>query len=294
MKRIKLITLLSLLVILVCGCSDKYIHSDISTSKTAPIELTNQFDINKVPAYSGDPVAVINNNTPFFTEEDISDIEFETYSPLDALSRCGTAYANICKDIMPTEEREGIGYVKPSGWKQAKYDMSVTGMDSPYLYNRCHLIAFELAGENANEKNLITGTRYMNICGMLPYENKVAAYVKETDHHVLYRVTPLFEDDNLVASGVLIEAKSVEDDDCVFCVYCYNVEPGIEINYADGSSKGPEFTGSTPTMGTVYWTENGSCYHLDSDCSSLKNSKTIKSGTIDDCPKEKPCKLCNE
>lgn len=291
MKRIRLITLLSLLVILVCGCSDKYIRSDILTSETVSIELTNQFDINTVPAYSGDPVVVINNNIPFFTKEDISDIEFETYSPLDALSRCGTAYANICKDIMPVDEREGIGYVKPSGWKQAKYDTSVTGMDSPYLYNRCHLIAFELAGENANEKNLITGTRYMNICGMLPYENKVATYVKKTDHHVLYRVTPLFEDDNLVASGVLIEAKSVEDDDCVFCVYCYNVEPGVEINYHDGSSNGPEFSGSDAGK-TVFWTEGGSCYHYDRKCSAFKNSKNVIAGSMEDCPKEKACSMC--
>ena len=159
---------------------------------------------------------------------------YEKYSDLDKLGRCGVAVANIGKDIMPTEERGSIGSVKPTGWHTVKYD----GIDGNYLYNRAHLIGYQLTGENANTKNLITGTRYMNVSGMLPFENMVADYIKETNNHVLYRVTPIFENNNLLASGVLIEAKSVEDNGkgILFNVYCYNVQPNIEINYANGES----------------------------------------------------------
>lgn len=192
-----------------------------------------QFDPASVPAYSGNPVCVVNNNTLYFSDSDLTTTAFETYSPLDKLGRCGVAYANICKEIMPTEPRGTIGSVKPSGWHTVKYNGVV---DGNYLYNRCHLIAYELAGENANTKNLITGTRYMNVQGMLPYENDTAAYVERTGHHVLYRVTPIFEGSNLVASGVLMEARSVEDNNFYFCVYAYNVQPGIWIDYATGDS----------------------------------------------------------
>lgn len=142
---------------------------------------------------------------------------------------------------MPTEERGNIGNVKPTGWHTVKYN----GIDGNYLYNRCHLIGYQLTAENANEKNLITGTRYMNVQGMLPFENMVADYIKETNNHVLYRVTPIFDENNLLASGVLMEAKSVEDDSIEFCVYCYNVQPGVTIDYATGESTGPEYTGTT-------------------------------------------------
>ena len=290
--------LLVILLVLLSGCTNLPLPEENITTEGSTWEGTvsdyDQFDFDMVPEYSGEAAVTIHNNVPFFTKEDISDIPFETYSPLDSLGRCGIAYANICKEIMPEEERGEIGSVKPTGWKQAKYDMTVTGMDSPYLYNRCHLIAFELAGENANECNLITGTRYMNINGMLPYENQVAKYVRTTGHHVLYRATPMFYDDELVARGVLIEAASVEDNDCIFCVYCYNVEPGVTINYSDGSSKGPEFTRSDDSNNTVYWTEGGSCYHTNKNCSSLAKSKNIKSGTLSDCPKEKLCSLCED
>ena len=190
----------------------------------------------EVPAYSGTPYVEIHDNKPFFTEEDMTTNSFEKYAPLDLLGRCGTAFANIGKDIMPTEERGPIGMVKPSGWHTVKYPDIIEDL---YLYNRCHLIGYQLSGENANEKNLITGTRYMNVEGMLPFENKVADYVEDTGNHVLYRVTPRFTGNNLVADGVLMEAYSVEDsgEGLQFCVFVYNVQPGIEIDYATGKSK---------------------------------------------------------
>lgn len=189
--------------------------------------------LGDVPKYSGAPYVIINNNEPTFSKDEYTTKASESYSNLDSLGRCGIAYANIGKEIMPTEERGKIGMIKPSGWQTIKYD----NVDGKYLYNRCHLIGFQLSGENANEKNLITGTRYMNVEGMLPFENQIADYVENTNHHVLYRVTPVYEESNLVASGVIMEAASVEDEEIRFHVYCYNVQPGIQINYEDGSSK---------------------------------------------------------
>lgn len=190
-----------------------------------------------IPEYSGAAFIEINNNIPFFEDGDLSTEPFEVYSELDALGRCGVAYANISRELMPTEERGAIGSIKPSGWKQAKYE-GVIDSKPPYLYNRCHLIAYCLTAENANEKNLITGTRYMNVEGMLPFEEQVAKYLDQNDNHVLYRVTPVFDGDDLVASGVLMEAYSVEDngEGVCFCVYCYNVQPGIESDYKTGRS----------------------------------------------------------
>ena len=197
--------------------------------------------LDDIPAYAGEAYVEINGNVPFFTEDDWTTDSFETYSELDALGRCGVAYANVCLEIMPTEPRGRIGSVKPSGWHTIRYNDLVEGN---YLYNRCHLIGYQLAGENANPKNLITGTRYLNTVGMLPFENEVNDYVDETDNHVLYRVTPIFEGSDLVASGVLMEAYSVEDHGALsFCVYCYNVQPGIEIDYATCESWR---TGETP------------------------------------------------
>lgn len=199
---------------------------------TQTTESTN--DINNIPAYSGNDYIILNNNIPNFSDEDLTTTSFEEYSPLDHLGRCGVAYANIGTDIMPTEDRESISSVKPSGWQSIKYDI----VPGKYLYNRSHLIGFQLTAENANERNLITGTRYFNATLMLPYENMVADYIKETNNHVLYRVTPLFEGDNLVATGVQIEAKSVEDngEGIEFNVFIYNVQPGIDIDYATGDS----------------------------------------------------------
>lgn len=190
--------------------------------------------LEEVPAYSGSPYVELDGNQPGFSLEERTTDSFETYSTLDVLGRCGPAYACIGQDLMPTEDRESISSVLPTGWVQAEYDFVEGGS----LYNRCHLIGFQLTGENANEENLITGTRYMNVEGMLPFENMVADYIKETGNHVLYRATPVFEGENLVASGVVMEAFSVEDEGEGVCfhVYVYNVQPGVEIDYATGES----------------------------------------------------------
>lgn len=187
---------------------------------------------------------------PYFTESELTDQSYEYYSDLDALGRCGTACASIGQDLMPTESRGSIGMVKPAGWHTVRYDDLV---DGKYLYNRCHLIGYQLTRENANTKNLITGTRYLNIEGMLPFENMVADYVKETSNHVMYRVTPIFEGDNLLADGVLMEGYSVEDNGVgiCYCVYAYNVQPGVEIDYATGDSKRADSLNTAQTPSTV-------------------------------------------
>lgn len=205
--------------------------------ETVPVSGTQQSDISMetIPEYDGEPYVVIDDNEPNFTEEELQPEAYETYGTLDALGRCSTAEASIGEGLMPTEKRGAIGQVKPTGWHTVKYDM----VEGKYLYNRCHLIGYQLTAENANEKNLITGTRYMNTEGMLPFENMVADYIKETGNHVMYRVTPVFEGENLVASGVQMEAESVEDQgaDLSFNVYVYNVQPGVEIDYKTGESR---------------------------------------------------------
>ena len=214
------------------------VHQILGTDIVNATTTITSFDLSSIPEFSDSPFVYINNNIPDFSEEDYAKGVFEKYSELDGLGRCGVAYANICKEIMPTEPRGEIGMVKPSGWKIAKYDI----VDGKYLYNRCHLIGYQLAGENANAKNLITGTRYLNVQGMLPFENEVANYIKNQNKnenkHVLYRVTPIFENSNLVASGVQIEAYSIEDKGQGVCfnVYVYNAQPGIQINYVTGDS----------------------------------------------------------
>lgn len=263
--------------------------------------------LDAIPAYDGKAYVAVNNNEPFFTDSDMTTTAFENYSDLDSLGRCGVAYANICKDIMPTEERGKIGMIKPSGWHTVKYDV----IKDRYLYNRCHLIGYQLAGENANPKNLITGTRYLNVEGMLPFENLVADYVNNTGNHVLYRVTPMFSGSNLVANGVLIEAKSVEDNGggIFFNVYCYNVQPGVGINYENGDSWLDGTTGSassgsdssaaensaadssnSETM--VHITATGKKYHR-AGCRTLKKSDTEV--TLDEAKSMglSPCGICN-
>lgn len=260
--------LLSLLLVLSgCGTSDVLITNEPvqeqSTIETnIPVEEQNSteqntrsveeekktlpknksFDFGSIPEYAGSPYIAINNNIPFFTESDLTTQSFERYSNLDSFGRCGVAFASVGIDIMPTEERGSIGMVKPTGWHSVRYE----NVDGLYLYNRCHLLGYQLTGENANEKNLITGTRYLNINGMLPFENMVADYVQETKKHVMYRVTPIFEGNNLLASGVLMEGYSVEDNGEGICfnVYCYNVQPGIKINYANGDNEAED--GSAP------------------------------------------------
>ena len=217
-------------------------QSDEISSDQIETEANQLIELNYIPAYAGDPYIVINGNIPFFTEEEkTSTVTFEQYSELDELGRCGVTYANVSRELQPEEERGEIGMIRPAGWVQKKYE-GIVDSTPPYLYNRCHLIAYCLTGQNANEKNLITGTRYLNVKGMLPFEEKVAAYLKREDHHVLYRVTPIYEENNLLASGVLMEAWSVEDqgEGICFCVYCYNVQPGIEIDYATGESRSYE------------------------------------------------------
>ena len=208
------------------------------TESSAPTEITtaSSFSLSDVPAYSGKAYTSVNGNVPYFTAAELTTTSFETYSDLDTLGRCGVTYACIGQDLMPTEERGSIGMVKPTGWHTVRYDGFV---DGNYLYNRCHLIGYQLTGENANTKNLITGTRYLNIEGMLPFENMVADYIQETNNHVLYRVIPIFEGNNLLANGVLMEGYSVEDKGAgvSYCVFAYNVQPGIEIDYATGESK---------------------------------------------------------
>ncbi len=240
LQRTVLPLLLALLLFCFSGCLDTDIlgtpeQTTQSETSAAPADKQEPISVDNIPAFNGKAYVSVNGGIPFFEAADYTTNPFETYAPLDALGRCGVAYANICRELMPTEEREPIGQVKPSGWQTAKYDF----IDGKYLYNRCHLIGFQLAGENANEKNLITGTRYLNIQGMLPFENMIADYVKETDNHVLFRVTPVYTGNNLLANGVLMEAYSVEDrgEGILFCVYAYNVQPGVSINYANGDNR---------------------------------------------------------
>ena len=285
------------------------------SESTTQEENVPSISLSYTPDYAGDPYVVVNNNQPEFAESEMTTSSFETYSDLDALGRCGIAYANIGQDLMPTEERGNISDVNPSGWQSVEYD----GIDGGYLYNRCHLIGFQLTAENANEKNLITGTRYLNVEGMLPFENMVADYIQETGNHVLYRVTPLFEGDNLVASGVQMEAKSVEDNGAgiLFNVFCYNVQPGITIDYATGNSQltgDASGTGAEPQTGTSgtggsdgTQQENESTYILNTntmkfhrpDCSSVsqmsESNKGEFTGTRDELIAQgyEPCKNCN-
>lgn len=241
----KIISLLAMFVFAIALIAIEYFNGDIfgtdnqTNTQVSVASSSSIVNLNDIPAYSTSPYVEINNNVPNFTEEDYTTEAFETYSDLDNLGRCGVAYANICKEIMPAkgEKRTEISMVKPTGWKTTKYEGIVEGN---YLYNRCHLIGYQLAGENANEKNLITGTRYFNVTGMLPFENQVADYIKNNENnHVLFRVTPIFEGENLVANGVQMEAYSVEDNGkgVKYNVFVYNVQPKITINYADGTSK---------------------------------------------------------
>ncbi len=258
------IALLAMIFTVACGDIDALSQATQQTSSSSVIT------IESIPEYAGEPYIVLNNNEPDFDEEYFTTESFETYSDLDSLGRCGVAFANVGKDIMPTEERGSISQVKPTAWHSVKYDC----VDGKHLYNRCHLIGFQLTGENANEKNLITGTRYLNVVGMLPFENMVADYVKETNNHVLYRVTPVFEGDNLLAKGVQIEAESVEDngEDILFNVFCYNNQPGIVLDYKTGESKqataeDDDFSVNDDTVKYILNTNSKKFHELD--CSSV-------------------------
>ena len=331
-KKNRLVVLALLFFILISGCGDNnstsnheslvngnLIDNDDSSEAVNKDKTGVEVNLNNISEYNGSPYISLNANMPYFTDEEKLITEpFENYSNLDSLGRCGVAFANICKEIMPTEERGTIGQVRPSGWHTVKYNGVV---DGNYLYNRCHLIGYQLAGENANELNLITGTRYLNMIGMLEFENTVSAYVEETNNHVLYRVTPIFEDDNLVAKGVEMEAWSVEDKGVGICfnVFCYNVQPGIEIDYATGESWLSNKDYQKEDIKTDYSTEenlksnknsvtqqevkeyilntNTKKFHLPT-CSSVnsmfeKNKQTVN-GTIDDIKElgYTPCSRC--
>lgn len=331
-KKNRLVVLALLFFILISGCgdnnstsnneslvNDNIIYNDDSSEAANKDKTGVEVNLNNISEYNGLPYISLNANMPYFTDEEKSITEpFENYSNLDSLGRCGVAFANICKEIMPIEERGTIGQVRPSGWHTVKYNGVV---DGNYLYNRCHLIGYQLAGENANELNLITGTRYLNMIGMLEFENTVSAYVEETNNHVLYRVTPIFEGDNLVAKGVEMEAWSVEDKGAGICfnVFCYNIQPGIEIDYATGESWLSNEDYQKEDIKTDYSTEeklqsnknsvtqqevkeyilntNTKKFHLPT-CSSVnsmseKNKQTVN-GTIDDIKEQgyTPCSRC--
>ncbi len=289
--KLQSISLLLLLGLLLSGCT-----------KAQPPSARSG---HALPAYTGEPSVVINNNQPDFTESDLTTTSFEHYSDLDALGRCGVAYACIGKDLMPTGERESIREIHPTGWHAVKY----AGIDQDYLYNRCHLIAYSLAGESANEKNLITGTRYLNNEGMNPYEVLVAQYIDRTAHHVLYRVTPVFEGNNLVASGVEMEALSVEDDEISFHVYCFNVQPGVTIDYATGDSTGPPYVEKTDSVpagtedltfpeGTTYILNTNTLKFHRLDCESVTQMNAKNRAPTDQSREQlleqgyKPCGSC--
>lgn len=267
------LTIVSLLTLTSCSAVMDASFSDMDMEN-----VPDYADVAEVPDYEGEPYVVLNDNEPDFTEAEITTEAYEDYSDLDALGRCGEAEACIGEELMPTGERESISSVKPTGWVNEKYD----SVDGGYLYNRCHLIGYQLSGENANEENLITGTRYMNVEGMLPFEDMVADYVHETDNHVMYRVTPVFEGDDLVASGVQMEAESVEDDGegVSFNVYVYNVQPDITIDYATGENwetpenetAGNPSSGDTSGQQTYILNTNTRKFHLP-DCSGAADIK---------------------
>lgn len=283
-KYLSIISLILVLLLTFTACGGSLTNVDIFPEPEITTNETIQkptVTIKDIPEYSGSPYIAINDNQPSFTSDDYTTTAFEKYAELDYLGRCGVTYACVGVEIMPTEDRGSIGQVKPTGWVTAKYDF----VDGKYLYNRCHLIGFQLTGENANTQNLITGTRYMNTEGMLPFENMIADYVKETENHVLYRVTPIFDGENLVARGVQMEAYSVEDDGEGICfnVYCYNVQPGVIIDYATGKSHL-----DTETTTKAEDDVNASQYVLNTSskkihnptCSGTKNMKEENKKTV--------------
>ncbi|MDO4555897.1 MAG: DNA/RNA non-specific endonuclease [Lachnospiraceae bacterium] len=287
----------------VFGCSENNTQSINQSGGGESVSISGQLssdNIDEIPEYTGEPYVIINDNNPDFSSSELTEESYEEYGELDELGRCQTAIANIGEDLMPTEERGKIGQVKPTGWHTVKYD----NIDGMYLYNRCHLIGYQLTGENANEENLITGTRYMNVDGMLPFEDMTADYIEETGNHVLYRVTPVYEGDNLVVSGVQMEAESVEDEGEGICynVFVYNVQPGISIDYETGESEEADEDTAVAltedkTETTYILNTNTKKYHLPS-CSSVKETKEKNrkeyTGTKEELEKEgyEPCGRC--
>lgn len=283
----------------------------IEPTEPAPQTPTSNYfysdsHVGNIPYYSGTPYYVVNGNEPFFEEDEKNTTVFETYSDLDNYGRCGVAYANICKQLMPTESRGDISSIRPSGWyTNGKSNNNDYGslVDGGRIYNRCHLIGFQLAGENANKLNLVTGTRYMNVTGMLPFENMIDDYVDETNGYVLYRVTPLYVGSELVCRGVLMEAWSVDDEGDTICfnIFCYNIQPGITINYATGenwlSNEDDEHAASSTNAQTYILNINSKKFHLP-DCSACNSisekNKAEFTGTREELIEQGyvPCNSC--
>ena len=291
-----------LTIFILTGCENE--KSAVSNNGISS-NVEQSYSLEDIPDYSGNSYVAINDNQPEFTKDEITETSFERYSELDRLGRCGVAEASVGIDIMPKEKRESISQVKPTGWHSVRYDF----VDGDSLYNRCHLIGYQLTGENANEKNLITGTRYLNVDGMLPFENMVADYVKETENHVMYRVTPVFEGEELVARGVLMEGYSVEDDGegISFNVFCYNVQPKVAIDYATGDSSISDDCVMESETTKDEQVKNGNDYILNMnthkfhlpECSSVKRiseaNKGKYTGTREDLIEQgyEPCGVCN-
>lgn len=292
--------------------SDLETEKSVSNDKTTKKKAKQGIDSKHIPKFDDEPYMIVNHNEPDFSKREITEVSFERYSQLDRFGRCGVALACVGTDMMPTEKRGSIGMVKPTGWHTVKYEF----VDGKYLYNRCHLIGYQLTGENANEKNLITGTRYMNVDGMLPFEDMVADYVKETKNHVMYRVTPVYKENNLLASGVQMEGYSVEDKGkgISFNVYCYNVQPGVKIDYKTGESstngKLVEETtkkknvakkdNSSSSSGSTQYILNMNTHKFhDPDCGSVKimseSNKGTYTGSREDLIEQgyEPCGNCN-
>ncbi|MBE6738846.1 MAG: hypothetical protein E7565_00845 [Ruminococcaceae bacterium] len=288
--------------------SSSFIESN--PSPKVGYEIATPIIPSKIPAFSGNAYVTINNNIPSFSANELTTIGYEKYSPLDSLGRTQMAIASVGKDTMPDadEERGDISSIKPSGWVQAKYDVVSGG----WLYNRCHLIGWQLSAENANKNNLITGTKYLNVSGMLPFENMVADYIKETGNHVAYRITPIYESNNLLASGIQMEAYSVEDNGEGICfnVYCYNIQPKITIDYATGASQldnsssndSTNSSGSSDTSSitsnsssslTVWIPQSGKKYHSKSTCSNMKNPRQVSKSEAESMGYT-PCSKCCE
>ena len=301
MRKLKRLLLIGLIVFSMTGAAacGPEVSDKGNQEKAEGVTVSGQLEVSDIPEYSGEPYIEINGNEPDFDQDQITDKSFEEYSQLDSLGRCQEAEASIGDDLMPTEERGSIGQIKPSGWHTVKYD----NVDGKYLYNRCHLIGYQLTAENANEENLITGTRYMNVEGMLPFENMVADYIKETGNHVMYEVTPVYDGDDLVASGVHMEGYSVEDEGegISFNIYAYNVQPGIEIDYATGESREAEDSAgdsSNETQGGEYVINTNTGKFHRTDCSSVEDikpeNKKEYTGSREELTKQgyEPCGRC--
>ena len=295
-KIITLVAIIMAALMLFCSCGNKInnVNSEIGNEIKDDAYIAT---VDDVPEFCGEPYVVIRDNEPDFKDTDMVTQSYEIYSELDFLGRCGVVMACVGTDIMPTEERGSIGQVKPTGWHTVKYD----SVDGKYLYNRCHLMGYQLTGENANRQNLITGTRYLNVEGMLPFENMIADYVKETQNHVIYRVTPVFDGQNLLSRGVQLEAKSVEDmgEGICFNVYAYNNQPGIKINYSSGESRLKKDTQDEATGGAEYILNTNSKKFHRLDCESAEDIKAENRQISAEEREEligkgySPCKSCN-